>query len=278
MTPAVHIEGLVYAYPGGVTALNGVDLRIEHGERVAVIGRNGAGKTTMARQLNGIAKPTAGTVTVCGTDTAGATTARLAASVGYVFQNPSDQIFAKTVRADVEFGPRNLGRSAEETARLAEAAMAATDVLDFADHHPYHLSPAERKRVALASVLAMDTPVVVLDEPTTGQDHRSVRRIERIVADLHAAGTTVIAITHDMDFCAESFDRVVAMAQGRVIADGTPAEVFARPEELELARVEPPQISRLAAELGWADQVTTVDGFVEELSRRAGGEAGTPGT
>src|SRR5690606_19368994 len=199
MTPAVHIEGLVYAYPGGVTALNGVDLRIEHGERVAVIGRNGAGKTTMARQLNGIAKPTAGTVTVCGTDTAGATTARLAASVGYVFQNPSDQIFAKTVRADVEFGPRNLGRSAEETARLAEAAMAATDVLDFADHHPYHLSPAERKRVALASVLAMDTPVVVLDEPTTGQDHRSVRRIERIVADLHAAGTTVIAITHDMD-------------------------------------------------------------------------------
>jgi energy-coupling factor transport system ATP-binding protein len=265
---AIAIEDLVFRYPSGVTALDGVDLRIDPGETVAVIGQNGAGKTTLARHLNGIHRPTSGTVRLDGRDTAERSIASLSASVGYVFQNPAEQLFASTVRADVEFGPRNLGRGDEEARRLADRALEATGLTPFADHHPYHLSPADRKRVALAAVLAMDTPVVVLDEPTTGQDHAAVTRIARVVAALREEGRTVVAVSHDMDFVAENFARVVVMAQGRVIADGTPGEVFTRSADLERARVEPPQMLRLAAELGWARPATTVPEFLDAL--RAG--------
>ncbi|GAA3744052.1 energy-coupling factor transport system ATP-binding protein [Spinactinospora alkalitolerans] len=269
----IDIQDLHFRYPSGVSALNGVDLEIARGERVAVIGQNGAGKTTLARHLNGIYQPGRGRITIAGEDAAGKSIARLAAKVGYVFQNPSEQLFAKTVRADVEFGPRNLGADEAQAVRLTEWALEVTGLTEQADHHPYHLSPAERKRVALASVLAMDTPVIVLDEPTTGQDHDAVRRIVEIIAELHGRGTTVIAISHDMDFCAEHFDRVVAMAQGRVIADGTPAQVFGRPDKLAEAAVEPPQTMRLATELGWdGATATTVPEFLDELrARRAAG-------
>ncbi|HRN29873.1 MAG TPA: energy-coupling factor ABC transporter ATP-binding protein, partial [Terrimesophilobacter sp.] len=128
-----------------------------------------------------------------------------------------------------------------------------------------HLSLSERKRVALAAVLAMDTPVVVLDEPTTGQDQRGVGLIARIIADLSAEGRTVIAITHDMDFCVENFDRVIAMALGEVLADGTPEEVFAQADVLEQARIEAPQLMRLAAALGWEARPRTVTDFVNQL-------------
>ncbi|ASU84327.1 ABC transporter ATP-binding protein [Nocardiopsis gilva YIM 90087] len=268
---AISISDLVYTYPSGVTALNGVNLEIASGERVAIIGQNGAGKTTLSRHLNGIYTPSSGTIRIGGEDTAGRGIAQLSAHVGYVFQNPADQLFAKTVRADVEFGPRNLGKGEEEVHRLADAAMAATGIAEHAEHHPYHLSPAERKRVALASVLAMDTPVIVLDEPTTGQDHVAVTQIARIIDELHERGTTVLAVSHDMDFVAENFDRVVVMAQGRVIADGTADVVFTQAEKLAEARVEPPQMLRLGAELGWDAPVTTVDGFLGELREQVPG-------
>ncbi len=200
--------------------------------------------------------------------TTGRAIAELAASVGYVFQNPDEQIFASTVIADVEFGPRNLGCSADEARSRAMAALETVGLAAEADTHPLHLSLSERKRVALAGVLAMQTPIVVLDEPTTGQDAGGVAMVAGVVEALASAGRTVIAITHDMDFAAEHFDRVVVMAKGEVLVDGAPATVFGEADALARAAVEPPQLFRLAAHLGWPDRPLTVEGFVDAFERR----------
>ena len=261
----ITIDSLVYRYPNGTTALRGVDLEIAEGEKVAIAGQNGAGKTTLVRHLNGIFTPAEGAVTVDGWNTAEHTTARLARKVGYVFQNPNQQLFARSVRAEVEFGPRNLGYDDARRTELVEGALEATRLTGLAGQHPYHLSLAERKRVALASVLAMDTPVVVLDEPTTGQDHAGVQDIAAIVTGLHGQGKTVIAITHDMDFCAENFDRVVLMADGRVIRDAPARTAFSDPADIAAAAVEEPQMLRLSTALGRPPAIT-VDQFLEEIS------------
>jgi energy-coupling factor transport system ATP-binding protein len=261
----VSVSGLEYTYPSGVKALDGIDLEVPAGSRLGIVGQNGAGKTTLVRHLNGIFQPSAGTITIGDWDTAGRDIADLAARVGYVFQNPDEQLFARTVAGDVSFGPRNLGFPPERVEELVVQSLERVGLAGEGETHPYHLSLSERKRVALASVLAMDTPIVVLDEPTTGQDARGVATIERIVAELTAEGRTVIAITHDMDFCAEAFDRVVVMARGRILADGAPGEVFHEAEALEAARVEPPQLTRLGSALGWSEPVTSVGAFVERL-------------
>jgi energy-coupling factor transport system ATP-binding protein len=263
---SVRIETLVYRYPTGVTALDGVSLRVSQGERVALIGQNGAGKTTLARHLNGIYRPTAGAVHVDGWDTAERSIAELAGKVGYLFQNPDEQLFARTVADEVAFGPRNLGYAEDRRARLVAWALEATRLTGMGEVHPYQLSLAERKRVALASVLAMDTPIVVLDEPTTGADHAGVQDVGAVVAELAGRGRTVLAVTHDMDFCAEHFDRVVVLAAGRVVLDGTPDEVFRAGADLARAGVEPPQLIRLGEGLGWSRPATTVDTFVDRLA------------
>lgn len=257
-----------FSYPSGVEAVRGVTLEVPAGQRFAIVGQNGAGKTTLVRHLNGIFQPTQGVVTVGDWETAGRSIAELSARVGYVFQNPDEQLFAKTVASDVAFGPKNLGYDEERSARLVAHALELTGLSHEADAHPHHLSLSERKRVALAAVLAMDTPVVVLDEPTTGQDQRGVAMISSIIGALHEEGRTVIAITHDMDFCAENFDRIVVMAEGQVHADGTAAEVFVQDAVLEHARVEAPQMMRLARALGWSESPRTVEDFVGALAAR----------
>ncbi|MCI2417649.1 energy-coupling factor ABC transporter ATP-binding protein [Saccharopolyspora sp. K220] len=259
---SIEIESLVYRFPNGVTALDGVSLRIDAGERVAIAGQNGAGKTTLVRHLNGIVKPTSGTVTVDGWNTADHSTAQLAAKVGYLFQNPDQQLFARTVRQDVEFGPRNLGYADSRRTELVSWALEATGLTDRADSHPYELSLSDRKRVALAAVLAMDTPIVVLDEPTTGQDHNAVGNIASIIANLHEQGKTVVAITHDMDFCAENFDRTIFLAQGRIITDAPTTEAFTKDAAVNAAALESPQILRLTKALSHPP-ATTVDQFIE---------------
>ncbi|MBX3090986.1 MAG: ABC transporter ATP-binding protein [Cryobacterium sp.] len=261
----VSFDGVRYTYPGGVEAVKGVTLAIPSGQRFAIVGQNGAGKTTLVRHLNGIFQPTEGTVHVGDWTTTGHTIAELSAKVGYVFQNPDEQLFARRVIDDVAFGPRNLGFDLDRAEALVAAALEQTGLSAEAETHPHHLSLSERKRVALAAVLAMDTPIVVLDEPTTGQDERGVRMIATIVEKLQSEGRTVIAITHDMDFCAENFERTVVMAQGEVLADGAPSEVFIQDAVLEKARVEAPQLARLADALGWASRPLTVDSFVDSL-------------
>ena len=271
----LRTEALTHVYPGGVRALDGVNLTVRAGERVALIGQNGSGKTTLARHLNGLLRPTQGRVTVGGTDAATMTVAQLAARVGLVFQDPDRQIFAGSVRAEVEFGPRNLGQAGEQLDEAVRQALTATGLEGHETTNPYDLGQSRRKLLALASVLAMRTPVVVLDEPTTGQDARGVERVGSVVRGVAAEGRTVIAISHDMRFVAEAFERVVVMRAGQVILDGTPDDVFAVPnwEVLRSTYVEPPVAARVGERLGLGTTPTDAR-LVEALRAQASaGEA-----
>lgn len=223
----LRLDGVGFVYPDGTRALQGVDLTVEPGVPVAIVGQNGSGKSTLVRHLNGLFRPTEGRVLHDGRDIAGVRVATLAASVGIVFQNPDRQIFASKVRDEVAFGPRMLGRSSVEIGKAVDGALSAVGLSDVAEENPYDVGFSRRKLLAIASVLAMATPVLVLDEPTTGQDARGIARVRRVVADVASSGRTVIAISHDMRFVAESFGRVVVMGAGRVTLDGTPTDVFA---------------------------------------------------
>jgi len=248
----IALEDLVFVYSDGTRAVDGVNLSVGPGEQVAIVGQNGSGKSTLVRHLNGLLRPTEGRVFIGERDAADRRVAELAATVGLAFQDPDRQIFAGKVRQEVAFGARNLGRHGAELDRMVAAALDATGLTAHAEANPYDLGYSQRKLLALASILAMDTQVVVLDEPTTGQDARGVARVQAIVADLAAAGRTVIGISHDMRFVAESFGRVVVMRDGRIVLDGTPATVFAEPSWSTLAStfLEPPLAARVGARLG----------------------------
>lgn len=248
----IRVESLVHVYDGGTRAVDGVDLVVDGGQRVAIIGQNGSGKTTLVRHFNGLLRPTEGRVLLDGRETLGRRVAALAGVVGLAFQDPDRQIFAAKVRSEVEFGPRNLGRRGPDLKRAVDDALESTGLTREADANPYDLGYSRRKLLAIASILAMETPVVVLDEPTTGQDRRGVERVESIVTALAAAGRTVIAISHDMRFVAECFERVVVMRAGRLVLDGTPDEVFAERAwpTLDSTYLEPPLPARVGARLG----------------------------
>jgi len=266
----VVVADVVFRYPGGVQALAGVSLEVVSGEAVAIIGENGAGKTTLARHLNGLLRPQQGYVRIGDWDTREHTVAQLAHRVGYVFQNPDDQLFERTVRRELAFGPRNLGRREAEVEAAVARALNRLGLEALAESHPYDLSLAQRRLVALAAVLAMETPIVVLDEPTTGQDAAGTALLGRVIADLRAEGRTVITISHDMDFVAEHFPRVVVMADGRILADGPTEEVLAQTGLLTQAQVDPPQLVRLATALGLPGIPTTVDAFLALWARTQG--------
>ena len=268
------IENVGFTYPGGAEALRDVSLRIASGEAVAIIGENGAGKTTLVKHFNGLLKPNEGRVIVGEWDTREHTVAKMAARVGFMFQNPDDQIVERTVGDEVAFGPRHLGQSAADALANAAAALERVGLAAESSTHPYDLTTPQRKLVTLAAVLAMRTPVVIFDEPTMGQDARGVALIGDIIESLIGEGRTVIIITHDIDFCATHFRRVVAMADGRVLADGPATEVLTRAELLATTNVEPPQLVRLAQSIGLAAAPLTVDGFVDAL--RAGNQQSIP--
>jgi energy-coupling factor transport system ATP-binding protein len=268
---ALETNGLVHVYPGGTRALDGVDLVIRRSERVAIVGQNGSGKTTLVRHFNGLLRPTEGRVLVDGADAAERRVAALSRSVGLAFQDPDRQIFAGKVRREVEFGPRNLGRAGGDLERAVDEALTATGLDGEAQTNPYDLGYSRRKLLALASILAMGTPVIVLDEPTTGQDARGVERIQEIVGGLAADGRTVVAISHDMRFVAETFDRVVVMRDGRIVLDGPPSQVFAEPAWPALAStyLEPTFAATIGARLGLGSTPTEAS-LVEALARRGG--------
>jgi energy-coupling factor transport system ATP-binding protein len=264
----IKVDNLHFTYPNGVTALAGVSLRITAGEKIAIVGQNGAGKTTLVRHFNGLLQPTQGSVSIGDWDTRQHSVAQLARRVGYVFQNPDDQLFARTVADEIRVGPKNLGYPPEQIETLVETAIALCELEGEQAENPYDLSPAWRKMVALASIIAMDTPILILDEPTTGQDARSIARIVRIVQTLHEQGKTVVAITHDIDFCAENFRRIVVMGEGRILLDDDPHQVFAQEEILASTYVEPPQLARLGKRLGFDEPACTVEEFIAQLQAR----------
>jgi energy-coupling factor transport system ATP-binding protein len=268
----IAVDGLVHVYPGGVRALDGVSLRIGPGERVALIGQNGSGKTTLVRHLNGLLRPSQGRVLLDGVEASSRTVAQLARTVGLVFQDPDRQIFAGSVADEVEFGPRNLGRSGDAMRAAVKTALEAVGLEREWRTNPYDLGSSRRKLLALASVLAMETSVLVLDEPTTGQDLRGVERVRSVIEAAAAGGKTVIAVSHDMRFVAEVFERVIVMGAGRILLDGPPSSVFAADawETLRSTYVEPPMAARLGHELGLGATPTDGD-LITAASRKSRG-------
>jgi energy-coupling factor transport system ATP-binding protein len=274
----IELRNLAFVYPDGTRALDGIDLDVAAGQRVAIVGQNGSGKSTLIRHLNGLLRPTEGVVRIDGEDAAGRRVADLARTVGLAFQDPDRQIFAGRVRAEVAFGARNMGARDDELTATVDDALRATGLDGEADTNPYDLGYSRRKLLALASVLAMRTPVVVLDEPTTGQDAAGVARVGRIVAELAAAGRTVIAVSHDMRFVAESFERVVVMRAGRIAADGSPDDIFGEDlwPVLRSTFLEPPLPAVIGARLGLGSTPTEAS-LLEALLRRPGSVAqGSP--
>jgi energy-coupling factor transporter ATP-binding protein EcfA2 len=277
---AVEVAGVVHRYPGGVEALRGVDLTFEPGRAVAIVGQNGSGKTTLAKHLDGLLRPDAGSVRVAGRDIAADPVSTVARTVGFVFQDPDEQLFERSVEREIGFGPRNLGVDARTAAELVERAIELTGLADVRSANPYDLGLSVRKLVALASVLAMEPAVLVLDEPTTGQDGPGAARIGAIVDALVAAGRTVIAISHDMEFVARHFGRVVVMREGAVVGDGTPAAVFA-PEGARLLAstgLLPPPAARVGARLGLGSTPTEAALRTALLELRATGGTIMPAT
>lgn len=263
----ISIRDVHFSYSAGTEVLRGVSLEFQSGERVAIIGQNGSGKTTLAKHLNGLLLPTAGDVEVGDWNTRERTVAQLSHRVGLVFQNPDGQIFKNRVSDEVSFGLRCLRLPEREIEARLTMALERTGLADFRDAHPYELLPSQRKWVAIASVLVMDTSVLVLDEPTTGQDGRGLKRLGALVEDLGREGKTIITITHDMDWCAEHCSRIIVMKQGTVRDEGDPHEVFAQTDLLAETFVEPPQITQLGIELNLPFAATTVDEFLTSLTR-----------
>lgn len=261
----IEIKDLHFTYPAGVQALRSISLTIEPGEQVGIVGQNGAGKTTLVRHFNGLLQPTSGEIRIGDWDTRKYSVAKLASRVGYVFQNPDEQLFSRDVKTEVAFGPRNLGYPSEQAEALVKEALAMTELSDKTETNPYDLSPTWRKMVAIASVIAMDTPIVIFDEPTTGQDAASVARIANVIRVLRERGRTVVTITHDIDFCAENFERVIAMSQGQVLLDGKANDVLGQDEVLATTYVDPPQLTRLGKRLGFRETVRNEEEFLSAL-------------
>jgi cobalt/nickel transport system ATP-binding protein len=236
-TPVLDVRGLAYAYSDGHQALYGVDLHVHRGERVALLGPNGAGKTTLVLHLNGILTPGRGAVDVCGLPVSRPNLQEIRRRVGVVFQDPDDQLFMPTVRDDVAFGPANLGiRGAELEARVADA-LDRVGMGAFADRPPHHLSFGQRRRVAVATVLAMRPEILVLDEPSSNLDPTSRRELADILRGLDV---TVLMVTHDLPYALELCPRSVVLSDGVIVADGPTDEVLTDEAMMRAHRLELP--------------------------------------
>lgn len=249
----ISLSDASFTYPDGSLAVDSINLTIAEGERLAIIGQNGAGKTTTVKMMNGLLKPTSGVVTVNGEPTAGRSTATIAQTVGYVFQNPDDQIFSSDVRSELEYLPRyRKWDDAKRETRILRAAD-LTGITQYFDVNPGDLPFAIKKFVAIAAILVGECEYVILDEPTAGLDRPGLRLLNRMIDQLESEGISVITITHDMRFVTDSFSRVVAMANKKIIADGSCAEVFADDAVLQEARIKRPEVAQLARDLGLSD-------------------------
>lgn len=266
----INVNQLVYRYPDGTLALDGIDLEIREGEFIAFIGQNGSGKTTFSKCLNGLFKPTEGDVVVDGLNSKTTSIVQMVKRVGYVFQNPDHQLFNNNCWDEIAYGPRNIELDEEEVKiRVAEAAQVVDLHEDYFTEHPFFLSKGLRQRVAIASILALRPKVIIVDEPTTGQDYKQSIEIMNFLTKLNEEnGHTIIIITHDMPIVARYARRVVVMGLGKVIADGSPQEVFSQPEVLAQTYIEPPQITQFAQAVskhGFSKSTLTVNEMYEQL-------------
>jgi len=269
--PIIEVHDISYTYPRGVEALRGVSLTIHRGEFVAIMGENGAGKTTLVKHFNGLLKPQKGRVVVDGVDVSQVSVASLARKVGLVFQNPDDQLFSENVEEEIRFALRNFGFEREVIEKRVDWALNLLDIGRYRRSSPFILSGGERKRVALASVLAWDPEVVVLDEPTIGQDYAQKERLRHFLMQLRTQGKTTIIVTHDVEFVAECGPRIILMADGGIIADGPTERIMTDMDALKRASVSPPEITKVFSRLsrhGFPPDIIDVEEAAEVLHRR----------
>ncbi len=272
-SPLIQLKDVTYSY-SNVEALGGVSLSINRGEYVAIMGENGAGKTTLVKHFNGLLRPKSGTVTVDGEDVSTKSIATMARKVGLVFQNPDDQLFAEDVEEEISFALRNFGYEEAVIKERVDWALNLLDIERYKKSSPFILSGGERKRVALASILAWNPDVLVLDEPTVGQDYGQKERLKHFLMQLRTQGKTVVIVTHDVEFVAESHPRILLMSQGKVVADGPTKRIMTDSKSLEASSVAPPEVTKLFTKLasyGLPADVLDVDEAIELLTKKMKG-------
>lgn len=261
--PLAEVRAVSFGYSSSALALDAINLQIDAGEYVAIVGHNGSGKSTLAKHLVGLLTPSSGTVLLSGRDRTTLSAAESAALAGYVFQNPDHQIFAATVEEEVAFGPHNFGLAPNEIARRIDEVIEAVGLNAMRARDPFLLSKGERQRLAVASVIALRPRLLILDEPTTGLDYREQRRMMELVAGLNRAGLAIVIITHTPWLVAEYARRVVLMRKGRILFDGSVRDFFAYDSLLQGSSFRPPEITRLARRLGLS--ALTVEEFVAQF-------------
>jgi energy-coupling factor transport system ATP-binding protein len=247
--PHMQIENLYYKHEDGSVALKNLNLKIRRGEFLAILGHNGAGKTTLARHLIGFNRPSSGKVLLDGNDIKQCSPAMMAQHVGYLFQNPDSQIFTDNVFEEIRFGLENLGLPEDEIQKRTDSALETMELSEYRDRHPHALSRGQRQRLAVASILSMEPELLVLDEPTTGQDRGHTHKFLDRIRELNRLGKTVVIITHDMELVAEYAERVVLLKQGQILLDGSTAEVFSNQEKMDASGLVPPFTIRLSQDL-----------------------------
>src|SRR5208337_1530714 len=263
----IGIENVSFSYAGGPRVLDSIDLKVEAGEFLAIVGQNGSGKTTLAKHIVGLLQPATGRVTIDGKNRAQMRPAETARAVAYVFQNPDHQIFAATVEDEVAFGPRNFGLPDDEIRRRCDEALEAVGLQNERQSDPFMLSKGERQRLAVASVLVLRPRMLILDEPTTGLDHREQLRMMALVRDLNRAGIAIVIITHTPWLVAEYARRVVLMRKGAKIFDGGVREFFMQDELLRSSSFRAPEITELSRRFGTL--ALNTDEFVAWVKGRA---------
>lgn len=263
----IELKDASFTYPNGFLANDHLNLTVEQGERVAIVGQNGAGKTTAVKMMNGLHKPSEGDVFVNGKNTKDYTTAQIAKHVGYVFQNPDDQIFNQSVYAEIAYMPKYYKMNEKEIDKRVREAAALMDIERFLKSNPFEIPYVIRKFVTIAAILATEPEYIILDEPTAGQDLKGIRILVQFLDIMRERGVGVITITHDMEFVAGHFERVVAMADKRIILDGNVRECFGRDDVLERSRIKRPQIGEIAGRIGLGRDVLDAGEFVERYQR-----------
>ena len=265
--PLIEVKDMCFHYNEAEPILQHMDIRMDS-QSTAIVGQNGAGKTTFVKLLKGLLRPVSGAVFFDGQDLASMTVAQIARHIGLVFQNPNDQIFKNRVRDEVMFGPLNIGMSEAEAEKQAKAALEMVGLGGSAERNPNDMGLSERKLIAIASIVAMDTDVIIFDEPTIAQDYKGKETIKGIIRELRSRGKLVLTIIHDMDFVAECFERTLVFAKGKVLLDGPTAEVFSHEAELKTAYLETPHVTQLCSRLGYDEVFLTVEDFVEQVRQQ----------
>lgn len=261
----IELNDVSFSYPNGFLAVDNINLTINSGEKVAIVGQNGAGKSTTARMLNGLQRPSEGTIMIGDMNTKDYTTAQLSRMVGYVFQNPDDQIFHSKVIDEVQYGLKKMNLSEEEIERRVNYSLEITGMEEYAEENPYNLPLSLRKFVTIASIIAMDCPIMIFDEPTAGQDMSGNITLENIINELHSRKKTIIIITHDMEFVVKNFEKVIVMANKRVIKVDETREVFWDLPVLREANLHQPYISKLCHDLNIGGKILTIEEAINEL-------------